>query len=143
MKTLLNNNVFFEIIVINLIHHTMFTVALLSVRRCALALLTLALAACSAPEPPGPADEARATQMRPHNAALAEKYERSCMVCHTQAAAKAPLTGFAPAWQPRLKQGMDTLVRHAEQGLGGMPARGLCADCTADDLRALIRFMAQ
>ena len=103
----------------------------------------LALAGCGGPAAPGPADEARAAQLRPHDAALAEKYERSCMVCHTQAAAQAPLTGFAPAWQPRLKQGMDTLVRHAEQGLGGMPARGLCADCTASDLRALIQFMAQ
>ncbi len=111
-------------------------------RRCALALLALALAACGAPETPGAAEEARAAQMRPHDAALAEKYERSCMVCHAQVAAQAPLAGFAPAWRPRLKQGMDTLVRHAEQGLGGMPPRGQCADCTADELRALIQFMA-
>lgn len=107
------------------------------------AALVLALTGCGGPATPGPADEARAAQLRPRDAVLAEKYERSCMVCHTQAAAQAPLTGFAPAWQPRLKQGMDTLVRHAEQGLGSMPARGLCADCTANDLRALIQFMAQ
>ncbi len=113
-----------------------------SAPRCALAVLALALAACGAPETPGPADEARAAQMRPHDAALAEKYARSCMVCHAQVAAQAPLAGFAPAWRPRLKQGMDTLVRHAEQGLGGMPPRGQCADCTADELRALIQFMA-
>lgn len=107
------------------------------------AALFLALTGCGGPATPGPADEARAARLRPRDAVLAEKYERSCMVCHTQAAAQAPLTGFAPAWQPRLKQGMDTLVRHAEQGLGSMPARGLCADCTANDLRALIQFMAQ
>lgn len=104
--------------------------------------LALTLAGCGGPSIPGPAQEARAAQLRPHDAALAEKYERSCMVCHAQVAAQAPLTGFAPAWQPRLKQGMDTLVRHAEQGLGGMPPRGQCADCTADELRALIQFMA-
>ena len=105
----------------------------------------LALAACGrdAVPAPGAADEARAARLRPHDAALAEKYDRSCMVCHAQAAAQAPLTGFAPAWRPRLKQGMDTLVRHAEQGLGGMPPRGQCADCTADELRALIEFMAR
>lgn len=107
------------------------------------AALALALTGCGGPATPGPADEARAAQLRPRDAVLAEKYERSCMVCHTQAAAQAPLTGFAPAWQPRLMQGMDTLVRHAEQGLGSMPARGLCADCTANDLRTLIQFMAQ
>ena len=62
--------------------------------------------------------------------------------CHTRIAANAPLTGYAPAWDARLKQGMDTLVRHAEQGLGSMPPRGQCADCTLDELRALVSFMA-
>ena len=66
-------------------------------RRCAFALLALALAACGAPETPGAADEARAAQMRPHDAALAEKYERSCMVSHAQIAAQAPLTGASEA----------------------------------------------
>ncbi|MGP1629602.1 MAG: c-type cytochrome, partial [Giesbergeria sp.] len=57
-------------------------------------------------------------------------------------AANAPLTGFAPAWQARKKQGMDTLVQHAELGLGSMPPRGQCADCSAQELRALVAFMA-
>jgi cytochrome c5 len=100
------------------------------------------LTACQQPVVPGPQDEARAEQLRPKTAALAEKYERSCMVCHTRVAANAPLTGYAPAWKARLEQGMDTLVQHAEQGLGGMPPGGQCADCTAEELRALVAFMA-
>ncbi len=103
---------------------------------------TGALTACQRPVVPGAQDEARAEQLRPNTAALAEKYERSCMVCHTRVAANAPLTGFAPAWKARLEQGMDTLVKHAEHGLGGMPPGGQCADCTAEDLRALVAFMA-
>ncbi|MDO5693614.1 MAG: c-type cytochrome [Pseudomonadota bacterium] len=112
-------------------------------------LLTLAaalvLTACSPSPPPAPtaADQARAEQLRPANAQLSEKYERSCMVCHTQLAANAPLTGFGPAWQPVLKQGMDTLLLHAEQGIRSMPPRGQCADCSAEELRSLIEFMAQ
>lgn len=110
--------------------------------RTAFLLAACALTACQQPPAPGPQDEARAEQLRPHDPVLAEKYERSCMVCHTHIAANAPLTGFTPAWQARLKQGMDVLVQHAEQGLGSMPAGGQCADCTAGELRALVSFMA-
>ena len=109
---------------------------------CASVAAVFSLAACYGPAAPGPQDEARAEQLRPPTAVLAEKYERSCMVCHNRIAANAPLTGYASAWDARLKQGMETLVRHAEQGLGSMPPRGQCADCTPDELRALVSFMA-
>ena len=111
--------------------------------RCSGMAAVFALAACQGPVVPGLQDEARAEQLRPSNAVLAEKYERSCMVCHTRVAAKAPLTGFASDWRARLQQGMDVLVQHAEQGVGSMPPRGQCADCTAQELRALVGFMAQ
>jgi cytochrome c5 len=101
-----------------------------------------ALTACQQPAEPGPQDEARAEQLRPQSTALAEKYERSCMVCHSRIAANAPLTGFAPAWKARLEKGMETLVRNAQQGLGSMPPGGQCADCTTEELRALVVFMA-
>lgn len=110
--------------------------------RCASVAAVFFLIACNGPAVPALQDEARAEQLRPSSTVLAEKYERSCMVCHTRIAANAPLTGYAPAWDVRLKQGMDTLVRHAEQGLGSMPPRGQCADCTLDELRALVSFMA-
>lgn len=110
--------------------------------RCTILAAVFALLACNKPVAPGPQDEARSEQLRPSNAVLAEKYERSCMVCHTRIAAKAPLAGFAPDWRARLKQGMDVLVQHAEQGLGSMPPRGQCADCTEQELRALVAFMA-
>ena len=74
---------------------------------------------------------------------LAEKYQRSCMVCHTQLAAQAPLTGHTASWQPRLAQGMEAMLVSARQGKGGMPAGGQCADCSDAQLRALITFMAQ
>jgi len=107
------------------------------------AALCALLAGCNGQPAATAADEARAARLRPSNTALAQQYERSCMVCHTQLAAQAPLAGFAPHWQPRLRQGMDTLVQHARDGMGAMPAGGQCADCTPADLRALIAFMAQ
>ncbi len=105
-------------------------------------VMVFSLAACTGSSAPGPQDEARAEQLRPQDPVLAEKYERSCMACHTRIAAHAPLTGFVPAWQERLKQGMDAVVQHAEQGLGSMPPGGQCADCTPEELRALVHFMA-
>lgn len=102
------------------------------------------LAGCAQREtPPTPQELARAQQMRPADPALANAYERSCMLCHAQAGSGAPLTGAASAWAPRLRQGTDTLLARTENGFNAMPARGQCADCSAQDLRALIAFMAQ
>ncbi|MES2090330.1 MAG: c-type cytochrome [Pseudomonadota bacterium] len=107
------------------------------------AQLLLSLAACQAPpSPPTAQDVSRAETLRPADAALAAIYERSCLSCHSTVSA-APLTGFAAAWAPRLEQGMDVLVSHARDGFKGMPAKGLCNDCSDDDLRHLIQFMTQ
>jgi len=88
-------------------------------------------------------DAQRAESLRPASAELRARYERSCAACHTSIDAKAPLTGAVAQWQPRLDKGMDTLVKHAMEGFNAMPPKGLCADCSADDMRALIGFMSQ
>lgn len=102
------------------------------------------LAACSSEQPAEPTEQdvARAEALRPTDARLAEQYERACLTCHATRSA-APLTGFAPAWKPRLAQGQDVLLTHARDGYKGMPAKGLCSDCTDTDLRGLIAFMSQ
>ncbi len=64
------------------------------------------------------------------------------MTCHVVRGSGAPLAGFAPQWNAPLKKGMDQLVNHALEGFNAMPAKGLCNDCTADDLRELIKFMS-
>jgi cytochrome c5 len=106
--------------------------------------LLAALAACGTdlPVEPTEQDVARAETLRPQDARLAEQYERACLTCHATRSA-APLTGFAPAWKPRLAQGMDVLLTHARDGYKGMPAKGLCSDCSDTDLRGLIAFMSQ
>jgi cytochrome c5 len=101
------------------------------------------LCACSASiKEPGAADLQRAQTARPHDAQLAERYERSCMACHAVQGSGAPLTAFAPHWNTRLAQGMDLLLQHAADGFNAMPARGQCNDCSPDDLRALTHFMS-
>ena len=90
---------------------------------------------------PTDAEVLAAEALRPSRPELAVLYERSCMVCHGVRSA-APLTGHAAAWQPRLAQGMDTLLKHTREGVRGMPAMGLCPDCSEPDLRELITFMS-
>jgi cytochrome c5 len=51
-------------------------------------------------------------------------YKLACAACHDAGLAGAPKTGDAAAWGPRLKQGFDTLVKHAVDGFKGMPAKG-------------------
>ena len=110
-----------------------------------IAALTLlaALGACQERPPalPADADVLAADTLRPARPELAATYERSCMACHGVRSA-APLTGHAASWQPRLAQGIDTLLKHTREGLRGMPAMGLCPDCGEKDIRDLITFMS-
>ncbi|MDO9235471.1 MAG: c-type cytochrome [Aquabacterium sp.] len=105
-------------------------------------LISLLLACTEAtPRAPTDAEVLQAEALRPAKPQLAAKYERSCLGCHGIRGA-APLTGFAPAWVPRLTKGPEVLLAHARDGFNGMPAKGLCSDCTDDDLRDLIQFMS-
>ena len=70
------------------------------------------------------------------------KYQTSCFACHSTGAAGAPKTGDAAAWAPRLEKGMDALLASVKNGLNGMPPRGICMDCSDDEYKALIEFMA-
>ena len=71
-----------------------------------------------------------------------EKYSKSCQVCHASGAANAPKTGDVAAWEPRMAKGMDTLLASVNNGLNAMPPKGMCFDCTDDDYKALIEYMA-
>ena len=110
-------------------------------------MLTLAvaalLAACTGSSArPAAEDIARAQTMRPADTRLSERYERSCMGCHAVEGSGAPLTGFTAQWKPLAAKGIDQLVDHVFDGFNAMPARGLCNDCSKEDLRDLIRFMS-
>ena len=72
-----------------------------------------------------------------------DKYNKSCAVCHATGAANAPKTGDTAAWEPRMAKGMDALVEAVENGLNAMPPKGMCFDCSADEYKALIEYMAK
>ncbi len=76
-------------------------------------------------------------------AKVEELYRKSCAVCHAAGAAGAPKTGAAADWESRMAKGMDTLVASVQNGLNAMPPKGMCFDCSAEDYRVLIEYMAK
>ena len=70
-------------------------------------------------------------------------FNRACQMCHNGQLPMAPKKGDHEAWKPRLTQGSDVLVKHVTEGFNAMPPRGLCMDCTADDYKAVIDYMAK
>jgi len=74
-----------------------------------------------------------------------QKYMASCFACHSTGAAGAPKVGdgMAVEWEPRLEKGLDAVVANTVNGLNTMPAKGLCFDCTEDDLRAIVQYMIE
>jgi cytochrome c5 len=74
---------------------------------------------------------------------VTDRYNKTCAVCHASGAAGAPKTGVAADWEPRMAKGMDVMVTSVENGLNAMPPKGMCFDCSADDFKALIEYMAK
>lgn len=67
--------------------------------------------------------------------------EARCAECHQSGKEGAPRIGDRSAWIPRLKRGMDFLVRSAINGHGPMPPRGGMADLTDAEIRGAIAYM--
>ena len=64
-----------------------------------------------------------------------------CIKCHQTGEGGAPKIGDQAAWIPRIKQGLDVVIRSAIKGHGGMPSRGGQADLTDVELRSAIVYM--
>ena len=70
-------------------------------------------------------------------------YDSKCMTCHATGAAGAPKFGDAGAWSDRIGKGLDTLYANAINGINGMPAKGLCMDCSDDEIKATVDYMVE
>lgn len=69
-------------------------------------------------------------------------YSASCAACHASGAAGAPKAGDAGAWGPRIKQGYETLVKHATEGFKAMPPKGGNADLDPIEVARAVAFVA-
>lgn len=65
-------------------------------------------------------------------------YASNCVACHSSGVAGAPILGDVAAWADRLSKGVETVYANAINGIGAMPARGTCMDCSDDDVIAAI-----
>lgn len=72
----------------------------------------------------------------------ADVYAAACTTCHAVGVAGAPKKGDTAAWDERLAKGFDKTLANAINGLNAMPAKGLCMDCSDDELTAAIKFMS-
>ena len=70
-----------------------------------------------------------------------EVVDSVCSKCHATGAKGAPKIGDRDAWIPRLKEGLDSTVRSAMKGHGGMPARGGLADLSDSELRSAVIYL--
>ncbi|MDT8397307.1 MAG: c-type cytochrome [Pseudomonadales bacterium] len=70
-------------------------------------------------------------------------YQTFCFACHGTGANNAPVYGNQEAWEPRMARGMDALYESAINGFnnGLMPPRGLCTDCSDDEIRDTVDYL--
>lgn len=70
-----------------------------------------------------------------------EVYNGSCTSCHAIGVAGAPKFGDVAAWEPRVSQGMDVVYDHAIAGYNAMPAKGLCMDCSDEEVKLAVDYI--
>ena len=70
-------------------------------------------------------------------------YNKSCVACHASGAAGAPKLGDVAAWAPRIEKGLETLTDNAWNGIAAMPAKGLCMDCSKEEIAETVAYMVE
>lgn len=73
----------------------------------------------------------------------ADIYNKSCVACHSIGVLGAPKLQNAGDWSPRLEKGFDQVWKNAINGIGGMPPKGTCGDCSDDELKSAIEHMIE
>jgi cytochrome c5 len=70
-----------------------------------------------------------------------EVVKMRCQECHADGKGGAPKLGDMAAWQPRLQKGVPVLIKSAQTGHNGMPARGGLADLSDAEVKAAVEYM--
>lgn len=102
-----------------------------------------------ADEPSSVEDTAVAAEPEPAAAPVAvadsgaaQTYKAVCAMCHDSGLMGAPKPGDSDAWAPRIAQGKDTLIQHANQGVRMMPAKGGNPSLSDEEVAQVVIFMA-
>ena len=78
--------------------------------------------------------------------ALAERsgdtiFNTYCLTCHMSGLAGAPKIGDKADWQSHIEKGMEALLANVISGINAMPPKGLCFDCSDEELQSTIQYM--
>jgi len=68
-------------------------------------------------------------------------FNRTCGTCHNTGIANAPKVSDKAAWEPRIANGIEGLVKTAINGKGAMPPKGGDPTLTANELKSTIHYM--
>ena len=71
-------------------------------------------------------------------------YQQFCANCHAKnplIPVGAPIVGNEADWKPRIKKGLPCLLNSTMNGIGIMPARGGCFECSDEQLTMIINYM--
>lgn len=108
---------------------------------------TASEAAASAPSADAADSQAAAPQV--DAAAVQDMFQTSCSACHgaTSAVPFAPKITKNEDWSARIKQGKETLFKHAIEGYtnpkgGVMPPKGGAAQLSDEQVKAIVVYMA-
>ena len=71
-----------------------------------------------------------------------EIYDDYCFSCHTPSLNGAPRIGDEKAWTARLTKGREALLQSTVEGIQpAMPPRGICFECSDEELDEAIDYM--
>jgi cytochrome c5 len=68
-------------------------------------------------------------------------YNLGCAACHAAGLAGAPLFADQSQWEGRLEKGLEMLTNNAYNGYNAMPAKGLCMDCSLEEIERSVQYM--
>lgn len=68
-------------------------------------------------------------------------YKEVCAACHGTGVSGSPKFGDKAAWEARIAQGLDTLLKSASEGKGAMPAQ-VSGNNTAQEIANAVVYMA-
>ena len=87
----------------------------------------------------GNSSASEAAPKEPRDAA--QIVQSACFGCHGTGAAGAPVIG-KPIWKELESQkGIDGLVSNAITGKGAMPPKGMCMDCSDEEIKAAVEYI--
>jgi cytochrome c5 len=70
-------------------------------------------------------------------------YDQYCAMCHNTGMANAPRLGDEAHWTARVAEvGLAVITTNAITGINAMPARGMCATCTDEQIGEIVQYLS-